>query len=223
MHGYTTTMAKRYTSASPARERGRMSSSHSIPDGVFPPLEPPKAGTSKQTRWLVLALILLVCGIPGLGLYWLRTHYQVLFMPGSSMEPTIKHGERILCDMKYFRDRLPDHGEVVVFWKEKTLWIKRIAAAPGDTIEGRNGSIYVNGNLVSEPYAQHTGIPRKYMQTFGPIKMKAGEYFVMGDNRDNSLDSRISEFGFVPRAAIIGRPMYILVTEDQDRTWKRIQ
>jgi len=200
-----------------------MSSPNLGTNGLSSPLEPPKPGTSKQTKWLVLALVVLVCGIPGLGLYWLRAHYQVLSMAGSSMEPTIKPGERIFVDMQYFRYRLPNHEDVVIFQREKRLWIKRIAAVPGDTIEGRDGSIYLNGNPVSEPYAEHTGIPRKDMQTFGPIKMKPGEYFVMGDNRDNSLDSRVPEFGFVPRAAITGRPMYILVTEDQDRTWKRIQ
>ena len=139
------------------------------------------------------------------------------------MEPTIRERERILVDMEYFRDHLPDHSDVVIFRREEKLLIKRVAALPGDTIEGRDGTIYLNGSVVPESYAEQPGHPPKDMRTFGPFKLKAGEYFVIGDNRDKSFDSRFARFGLVPRTAILGRPMYILVTEDQDRAWKRIQ
>ncbi len=190
---------------------------------VFPPIEPPRVHTSKLTKWTVVVLVLVVCGIPSLGLYWLRQHFQVYPVGSVSMEPTIMRGERIFTDMQYFRHRSPVHGEVVVFMREDKPWIKRIAAMPGDTIEGRNDVIYLNGKIVSEPYAQHTGPATFYLQNFGPIIIKAGECFVLGDNRGYSLDSRTPEFGLVPIATIVGRPLFIINTESNNRMWERIK
>jgi signal peptidase I len=189
------------------------------------PIELPKSGRSKQTKWLVLALILLVCGIPGVGLYWLRQYYRVFEMPATSMEPTIRLEERFLADMHYFHGHVPVRGDVAVIKRNDILIVKRVVALPGDTIEGRNGVIYLNGKQVSEPYIEHIGSDQndKFLQNFGPTTLKAGECFVLGDNRDRSLDSRHPDFGPIPLTTVVGRPLYILTSREYGRAWERIQ
>ena len=195
--------------------------------GTFPPLEPPRVSTSKRTKWAVLVLILIVCATPGLALYWLRQHYRAIDIPAGSMEPTIRTGERILVDMDYFKSHAPARGDITVIDKDGLFLEKRVVALPGDTIEGRNDLIYLNGKVISEPYMQHIGIPSAvdvpFLHNFGPITLKVGECFVLGDNRDNSFDSRDPDFGSIPVTSMIGRPLYVLVSKERDRAWKRIQ
>ena len=201
-----------------------MSSANQGPVSGFPPIGSPKARTSKQINWLVLALVVLVCGIPGLGLHWVRQYYRVFSIPSSSMEPTIRLGEHILADMHYFDDHKPERGDVAIIQRPKILVIKRVIGLPGDTVEGREGAVFVNGTALSEPYAMYSASEPLYSsRTFGPTKLDAGDYFVLGDNRDNSLDSRHPQFGPVPLTNIIGRPLYILTSQERDRAWKRIQ
>jgi signal peptidase I len=206
-----------------------MSSASRIPDGVFAPLEPPKAATSKRTKWIVLALILIVCVTPSLGIYWVRQHYQVFESPADSMNPTIRQGDRVLADMYYFRHHTPARGDVVLIRRPNNLILmKRLAALPGDIIMSRDGVVFINGSAPSEPYAHHSGTPGGniepvFMQNFGPLKVNAGECFVMGDNRDISYDSRSPEFGPVALADIIGHPLYILSSTKGDRAWERIK
>jgi len=191
----------------------------------FAPLEPPRVGSSRQTKWIVLCIVVVLFVIPAGALYWFRQHYRVLKIRATSMEPTIKRGDGILIDRQYFRNHLPLHGEVVLTEREKILFVRRVVALPGDTIEGRDGSIYLNGSLLPEPYVQHIGIrgDLDFLQSFGPTTVKAGECFVMGDNRDHSLDSRSPDVGPVLLTTIIGRPLYILTSEKHDRAWERIK
>ncbi len=201
-----------------------MSNASPGPDGVPSPLDPPKANTSKRTKWIVLLILVGVCGSPTAIFYWAHQYYRIYQVTASSMEPTIRLGEHVWTDMHYFRRHTLTHGEVVLITRPQGIMIfKRVIALPGDTIEGRDDVIYLNGDMLPEPYIRHVGSAPDYAQNFGPMKIKADQYFVMGDNRDNSLDSRFPEFGFVPRAAIIGRPLYIVITDDKDRKWKRIE
>jgi signal peptidase I len=100
----------------------------------------------------------------------------------------------------------PKRGDVVVFQfppDPDQNYIKRIVGVPGDIISVRNKELYVNGVKPNEPYVIHS-IPNEILpqDNFGPFKVPAGEYFMMGDNRDNSSDSR--EWGTVRRDAVIG-------------------
>ena len=191
---------------------------------MFPSLEPPRSGTSKRTKWTVLVLILIVCGTPGVALYWVGQHYRTFSIPSESMEPTIRRGDQILVDMYYFHNHKPARSDVVVIQRPKILVIKRIIGLPGDTIEGREGTVLVNGKDLSEPYMLlSTSKSLESSRNFGPTQLIAGEYFVLGDNRDNSLDSRYPEFGPVPLKTIIGRPLYILTSEKRGRALERIK
>ncbi len=153
---------------------------------------------------------------------------QAFFIPSRSMEPTLDVGDRVVVNRMAYRLGEPRHGQVVVFVRETAdkppadqgpmSWvrravaqglggtppgsedlIKRVVGLPGDIVEGRNGRLWRNGRPVVESYLpQHT-----FTSDFGPIRVKPGHYWMMGDNREDSADSRY--FGQVPRSALVGR------------------
>lgn len=171
-----------------------------------------------------MVLFVVVCGTPGLGLYWFRQHYRVFSNISQSMEPTIRRREKILVDMHYFRNHKPARRDVVVIERPDVLVIKRVIGLPGDMIEGHDGTVLVNGTAIAEPYAQLcTSESLEAARNFGPAQLRPGDYFVLGDNRDNSLDSRFPQFGPIPVTKIVGRPLFILASENGDRAWERIK
>lgn len=138
--------------------------------------------------------------------------YLFLFQPhqvkGSSDFPNFHDGEYLLTDKISYRLNVPKRGEVIIFKaprNEDYDYIKRIIGLPGETVMIRNGKVYLNNRLLAEPY-----IPADY-QTFGGsfaqegqlIPIPEGQYFVLGDNRSHSSDSR--DWGTVPRENIIGK------------------
>jgi signal peptidase I len=132
------------------------------------------------------------------------------------MEPTIQKDDRIVVDTRAYRASLPQYQDVIVFRRTDDFAVKRIIAMGGDTIEGRAGQILLSGNLINESYVEHSKAQRRleasgddWMQSFGPITIPPNKYFVMGDNRDVSLDSRSPTFGLVDRSAITGRVLYV--------------
>ena len=126
---------------------------------------------------------------------------------GSSMETTLSDGDQLLVDKLSYRFQDPKRFDIIVFpyqYEENTYYIKRIIGLPGETVQiDENGNIYINGELLEENYGAET------IQNPGraakPITLGDDEYFVMGDNRNNSKDSRSEEVGNVKRSQIIGR------------------
>jgi signal peptidase I len=102
--------------------------------------------------------------------------------------------------------------------------VKRVVAIGGDTIEGINRKIIVNGQLVTEPFSRHTLAPgtNPEMDSFGPLTVPVGKYFVMGDNRDISLDSRSPDFGLLDAQAITGKPLYIYRSSIKGRVGRKL-
>ena len=121
-------------------------------------------------------------------------------IPSQSMEPTLRPGDQTLVD-KLSGDS-PDRGDLVAFHAPRTgeILLKRVVAVGGDTVGLEDGVLVVDGRQVREPYADPKAIDSVY---FGPVKVRPGTIFVMGDNRANSDDSR--DFGAVPTDRIIGR------------------
>jgi signal peptidase I len=120
---------------------------------------------------------------------------------GQCMEPWLRGGERILGEKWTFRRRAPRRGEVIIFRHPVTpsqLYIKRIVALGGETVEIRRGTVYVNRRPLSEPY--RVRMPRG---SCPPHRVAPGSYFVLGDNRDASDDSR--RWGDVDRRAVVAR------------------
>ncbi|HEY8486098.1 MAG TPA: signal peptidase I [Limnochordales bacterium] len=125
---------------------------------------------------------------------------------GPSMLPTLHDGERLMVDKLSYRFREPQRGEIVVFRypaNPREHFIKRVIGLPGDVVEIRGGHVYVNGVALEEPY-----LTSPTWGQFGPVRVPAGRYFVLGDNRNNSEDSRYPQVGFVPRALLEGRALW---------------
>ncbi len=120
-----------------------------------------------------------------------------------SMEPNLHEGEYVIVDKVSYGLRDPQRGEIVVLKRaNQPDLIKRVIGLPNETLEVRDGQVFVNGAPLNEPYIQGP-----INQTMSPQQIEAGQYFVMGDNRNNSSDSR--SFGAIPRNDIVGRAWII--------------
>lgn len=126
---------------------------------------------------------------------------QPFLVSGASMEPNFDDGNYLLVDEITYRFRDPQRGEVIVFRYPKnrsTYFIKRIIGLPNDEITLRNGIVYVNGELFEEDYLSEALRSKDNLS----VKLKKDEYFLVGDNRSHSFDSR--NWGPVKRGDIIG-------------------
>ena len=132
--------------------------------------------------------------------------YQPVKVEGTSMVPLLSDQERIFVNKFVYRFEPIERGDVVVFWyplDHTKSFIKRVVGLPGETVEIREGRLYVNGGLLAEQF-----VPREYLDssTFGPQQVPPDQFFVMGDHRSSSNDSRV--FGPVPRDAIYGKAVF---------------
>ena len=182
--------------------------------------------------WAVaLALIIRACVI------------QSFKIPSGSMLDTLVIGDCLLVnrfvygikvpftDLRLPGIRDPQRGDVVVFKYPEDRskdFIKRLIGVPGDEILIRDKRVYINGTIYQNPHEVHKDpqiLPRELTQrdNFGPVSVPANAYFMMGDNRDNSLDSRF--WGFVPKTDVVGLAFIKYWSWDQDRwrpRWLRI-
>jgi signal peptidase I len=150
------------------------------------------------TRDLLIAI--------GLALVIIVFLYQPVKVEGTSMAPLLSDQERIFINKFIYRFEPIHRGDVVVFWyplDRTKSFIKRVIALPGETVEIRRGTVYVNGHPISEPY-----VPPQYedLSDFGPEPVPMDDYFLMGDHRISSNDSRV--FGPVASRYIYGRAVF---------------
>ncbi|QQE78033.1 signal peptidase I [Alicyclobacillus sp. SO9] len=127
----------------------------------------------------------------------------VAYVPTDSMRPTIPNPCYIVDDHLATEFHAPYEGEVVIFHfpdNPKEIFVKRIIGMPGDTIMIKNGHVYRNGKVLYEPYLDVVTYG-----TYGPYHVPKGHYFMLGDNRNVSKDSRFWKHKYVARSAIIGR------------------
>jgi signal peptidase I len=156
---------------------------------------------------------------------------QAFFIPSRSMEPTLDVGDRVVVNRLAYRVGDPARGQVVVFlrptgtgqdqpggplsWFRRAVaqglggtppgsedLIKRVVGLPGDEVEGRDGDLWRNGERVEEPYLRRA----TFTSEFDPVKVKPDHLWVMGDNREDSADSRA--FGQVHRSALVGQAVF---------------
>lgn len=128
---------------------------------------------------------------------------------GDSMETTLSDGDNLIVDKLTYRFKDPERFDIIVFpfqYQEDTYYIKRIIGLPGETVQiDENGKIYINGEVLSESYGREIIKPEYIGVAWEPVVLGEDEYFVMGDNRNNSSDSRNPIVGNIHRGDIIGR------------------
>ena len=147
----------------------------------------------------------------------IRTFIVELYVvDGPSMRPTLQHDERLVVNKFIYRVRDPIKGEILIFRYPRDPsrdFIKRVIATAGDTIEIKEGRVYVNDQLQREDY-----ILEKTRTEYPKVTIPEGTIFVMGDNRNNSEDSRFSDVGFVPLDLIKGKAILIFWPTDEFKT-----
>lgn len=161
--------------------------------------------------WIVSILIAVVLA------FFIRYFIVELYMvEGPSMRPTLVNSERLIVNKFIYRFKTPERGDVLVFRYPQDPsrdFIKRVIAIPGDTIELKEGRVFVNGQLLNEPY-----ILEKTRGSYPLATVPEGRIFVMGDNRNNSEDSRFADVGFVPFDLIKGKAVMVFWPFDHVKT-----
>jgi signal peptidase I len=183
-----------------------------LQQGQVPPVQESPAANARWrpsrraiVEWVVIIVLAVVAVLA------IRTWaIEPFWIPSASMSPTLKDGDKVLVNKLAYDFHSVHRGDIIVFATpaaEKPLdpgvkdLIKRVIGLPGETIMARGGYVYIDGKLLAEPWLpkQDVGVT----SSFGPVQIPAGYYFVMGDNRDDSSDSRV--FGPIPRHLIVGR------------------
>ena len=195
----------------------------SRPEVTVPVAPPRKSQVREMFESICVAVILA---------FFVRTFVvQAFKIPSGSMEPNLLIGDHLLVNkfvaaptLTRVEDTLLPietirRGDIIVFkhpkMPERDL-IKRTIGLPGETIELRDRRLYVNGKLLDEPYAHFlfkdlADVPAgDVRRNFGPVTVPEGQYFMMGDNRDNSEDSRY--WGFLPREYVKGKALFLYIS-----------
>ncbi|MDN5346623.1 MAG: signal peptidase [Clostridia bacterium] len=137
--------------------------------------------------------------------------FTPFYIPSKSMEPTLYPNDRIIVNRLAYRWHEPERGDVIVFrypLDPQRDYIKRIVALGGEEIEARGGHLYVNGRRLNEDYLPKGVV----LEDFGPVKVPEGSYFMMGDNRKYSADSRV--WGALERKYILGKALLVFWPPD---------
>jgi signal peptidase I len=153
---------------------------------------------------------------------------QAFKIPSSSMEPTLLVGDHLLVnkfiygiripytDIKFFQYKKPKRGDIIVFIYPKDRkkdFIKRVMGTDGEKVAILHNKIYINDKLIDDPWGHFT-MPRSTIEDYGPVKVPEGSLFVMGDNRDNSQDSRF--WGFVKINEVKGKAFILYFSWDSN-------
>lgn len=162
----------------------------------------------KEFSWTreILGTVLYLLGVIAVTLLFVQFVGQRTYVNGDSMNATLEDGDNLMVDKLSYRFKDPERFDIIVFpyqYQEKTYYIKRIIGMPGETVQIEDGMIYIDGEMLMETYGtevmQYAGVAGE------PITLEEDEYFVLGDNRNNSSDSRDPSVGNVKQDQIIGK------------------
>ena len=177
--------------------------------------------TKPYNKWYVYLIVIVIVqlGVVPMLKSFRNDVIQAYIMPAESMAPTILRGDFIFIDMTAYSPKSPTRGDVIVFYspEHRKKFAKRVIGMPGDTVEIRKKEVFINGKQMDEPYKIHSDdrilhgsfVPR---DTYGPIIIPVEQIFVLGDNRDKSLDSRI--FGPIELNQVEGKVARIYFSWD---------
>lgn len=166
--------------------------------------------SKKKNEWLewVKALIIAI-----LIAFFLKTFiFATSIVEGESMDPTLQNGERVIFNKIIYIIDEPERGDIVIIEKPYKNYVKRVIGLPGETIEINSGNLYINGEQYEQTFLDEDA--QRQTGNFGPQKIPEGSYFVMGDNRAISKDSR-NGLGFIEENEIIGRSEFVIFPFDQ--------
>lgn len=162
--------------------------------------------------WMIEILLAIVLAFTFVYFIGLRTS-----VVGQSMSPTLVSGDEILVNRFVYKVTDPKRGDIIVFLpngNEKShYYVKRVIGVPGDTVLIQNGAVYINGEVYKEEIEaaaiEEAGLASE------EITLDSDEYFVLGDNRNNSEDSRYANIGNIKREYIIGKAWFVISTGDR--------
>ncbi|MGP4073684.1 signal peptidase I [Piscibacillus sp. B03] len=156
------------------------------------------------TKAIIIAVVLA---------FFLRSYvFATSIVEGTSMDPTLHNGERVIFNKAIYLLDEPSRGDIVIIQHPNKNYVKRVIGLPNETVEVRNGTLYIDGEKVDQSFLP----PEQQSATsdFEPVEVPNQHYFVMGDNRDISKDSR-NGLGFIHEDDIIGRSEIVIFPFDQ--------
>jgi signal peptidase I len=179
---------------------------------------------NKYQRWYVYIGSIVLIYLISYAVY-LNPRMRPYRMPAQSMKQTIVPREQIIVDMKYYKSRAPERGDVIVFPHPNFPdedYIKRVIGLGGEQIHIIDDVVYINDDQIDEPYV-FLNMEHEYSSysNFGPFDIPSGHLFVMGDNRRASYDSR--GWGTVEEYTVKGKPLYIHISKEFKRIGKKIE
>jgi signal peptidase I len=202
----------------------------------------------RRRGWSWLQYPAIVLGLLGMaGVIAMAILSRAYNVPAASMMPNLEVGDHMFAWRGYYAQHAPARGEIALFRHRDTVFVKRVIGLPGDTIQMKAGRLWINGVEVERhedgsELGQDGATFKRYQETLpngvsypilelgddgmfdqtDPFTVPADSYFVMGDNRDNSNDSRVPDFGTVPREKFTDRPFLIYFSKTFSRIGSRI-
>ena len=168
--------------------------------------------TSTKNEWIDWIKAIVIAMIIA---FFLRTFvFATSVVQGESMYPTLQDGERVIFNKFIYLIGEPERGEIVIIQRPSKNYVKRVIGLPNETIEVRDHTLYINGK------SQQIGDDNNFINNttdFGPITIPEESYFVMGDNRSISKDSR-NGLGFISEEEIVGRSEFVIFPFSEVKT-----
>ena len=209
-----------------------------ILDSILVAIRKKEIVLKSYNQWYIYLLVIILIN----GFYLIEGEFiryeiwgvRAFSIPTGSMEPTLLVGDYLMVDLKYYEDKDPQLGDLIVFKYPRDpnlLYIKRLIAGGNQVVEIKDRSVFIDGVLFPDSlYVKHIDsqiFPRDSIQSdiypsgagnrdnYGPVVVPEDSYFFLGDNRENALDSRY--WGYVSREEIVGRALYIYWSKEKNR------
>jgi signal peptidase I len=197
-----------------------------LSDALFGAIKLKAISFNSYNKWYIYLIIFLLSSViisPLLSWIIKNNIARTWKIPSSSMEPTLLVGDHLVADMRIYKSEKPKRGDIIIFEFPKDPsknFIMRAIAIGEEKVGIIRNRIYINDKLIDDPWG-HFSMPRSPIEDYAPVKVPPGCLFVMGDNRDNSRDSRF--WGFVNIEKVKGKALYLYWAKDKTRIGMEIK